>query len=246
MPSPATKAPFLPASGLPEEALRELARSVEVLERRSFTLRLAALAGAPIEALKARLPRFAQRMVDGAARRALTTALKAALRTGPARRAGWLPSAWLHRGLALASGVAGGAFGLPGTLAELPAATGLLLRQIAAVAAEEGEDLSDPAVAAECLKVFALGSWEPDDGAPDGSDYFAARMALSEAGAHRRGGGPLRRSRRAEALGPSGAGGGGCGGCGSSCGWLPGPLVRKQAPAHPRSSAPATGLERTL
>ena len=63
----------------------------------------------------------------------------------------------------------------------MPAATGLLLRQIAAVAAEEGEDLSDPAVAAECLKVFALGSREPDDGASDRSDYFAARVALAEA-----------------------------------------------------------------
>jgi hypothetical protein len=65
-------------------------------------------------------------------------------------------------------------------LAELPVTTGLLLRQIAAIAAEEGEDLSDPATATECLKVFALGSQEAG-AAPDQADYFATRMALAEA-----------------------------------------------------------------
>ena len=55
---------------------------------------------------------------------------------GCGRSPGRLPQAWLHRGLVAASGVAGGAFGLPGTLLELPVSTTLLLRQIAAVAAE--------------------------------------------------------------------------------------------------------------
>jgi hypothetical protein len=171
----------LPASKrhLPGEALRELSLAAEVLEGQSFALRMASLAGAPIEALKARLPRPIQRSLDRLVRRALTGAARAALASGLGR-AGWTTSGWLHRGLAAASGVAGGAFGLPGTLVELPGTTALLLRQIAVIAAEEGENLSDPASAAECLKVFALGSREPD-GSPERTDYFTTRVALTEA-----------------------------------------------------------------
>ncbi len=168
-----------PAGILPGEALRELSRAAGTLEGKSFALRMASLAGAPIEALKARLPRPIQGSLDRVVRRALTGAVRAALASGPAR-AGWTTSGWLHRGLAAASGVAGGAFGLPGTLMELPGTTTLLLRQIAVIAAEEGENLSDPASAAECLKVFALGSREPD-GSPERTDYFTTRVALTEA-----------------------------------------------------------------
>ena len=76
-------------------------------------------------------------------------------------------------------GAAGGALGLPGTLLELPVSTTLLLRQVAAIAAEQGENLADPAAQAECLKVFALGGRDPaDDGAESG--YFAMRLALAE------------------------------------------------------------------
>ncbi|MBX9701632.1 MAG: EcsC family protein, partial [Acetobacteraceae bacterium] len=60
-----------------------------------------------------------------------------------------------------------------------PVSTTLLLRQIAAIAAEQGEDLARPAVAAECLKVFALGGRDPADDAAE-SGYFALRLALAE------------------------------------------------------------------
>jgi hypothetical protein len=93
---------------------------------------------------------------------------------------GAMPSDWFHRGLAAATGAVGGAFGLPGTLAELPVTTTVLLRQIAAIAAENGEDLSSPEAAAECLKVFALGGRSAADDAAE-SGYFAVRVALTEA-----------------------------------------------------------------
>lgn len=179
-----TEIPRLPASVLPPEALRELGMASEILERKSFAFRLASMAGAPIEALKSRLPTAVQGLLDSAVRQALTTAAKAALASGPGRAGwsgtGWSGSGWFHRGLTVASGVAGGAFGLPGTLAELPVSTALLLRQIAAIAAAEGEDLSDPAAAAECLKVFALGSRDTG-GSAERTDYFTTRMALAEA-----------------------------------------------------------------
>jgi len=170
----------LPAPTLPEAALAELDAAVVVLEGTSLPVRLAALVGGSVEALKRRLPEVAQRGLDDAVRRALEAAMQAALRSRPSRSPARLPSDWLHRGLLAASGAAGGALGLPGTLLELPVSTTLLLRQVAAVAAEQGEDLADPLVQAECLKVFALGGRNPDDDDAE-SGYFALRLALAEA-----------------------------------------------------------------
>ena len=60
------------------------------------------------------------------ARRAITTAMSAALRTDPARTPVPVHPTWFHRGMAAATGAAGGAFGLPGTLLDLPVSTTLL------------------------------------------------------------------------------------------------------------------------
>jgi EcsC protein family len=165
---------------LPDAALAELDAAVVVLEGSSLPVRLAALVGGSVEALKRRLPEVAQRGLDGAIRRALAAAMRAALLSDPGRNPTRLPTDWVHRGLLAASGAAGGALGLPGTLMELPVSTTLLLRQVAAIAAEQGEDLSDPAVQAECLKVFALGGRSPEDDEAE-SGYFALRLALAEA-----------------------------------------------------------------
>ncbi len=166
--------------GLPETAQADLALAFNRLEEVSLAARLASLVGHPIDALKARLPGPVQAALDGTIRGALKVAMGAALRSDPARTPLPLNPTWFHRGMAAATGAAGGAFGLPGTLAELPVSTTLLLRQIAAVGAAQGEDLSQPDAAAECLKVFALGGRNPRDDAAE-SGYFAVRVALAEA-----------------------------------------------------------------
>lgn len=176
--------PALPSpAGLPPGAHDELARAVAVLEGSSLPIRLATLVGNSVEALKRNLPGPVQRGLDGAVRRALEAALRAAMRSRPERAIGPLPQEWTHRGLIAAAGVAGGAFGFAGTLVELPVSTTLLLRQIGAIAAEQGEDLSDPAVQAECMKVFALGGRDPvaEEDAGVESGYFALRLALADA-----------------------------------------------------------------
>jgi hypothetical protein len=160
---------------LPKGALAELAAAIVVLEGTSLPVRLAAMVGGTVDALKRRLPVGIQDRLDEAVQLALQTAMQTALASGPTRR----PAAWLHRGLIAASGIAGGAFGLPGTLLELPVSTTLLLRQIAAVAAEQGEDLAEPSAQEECLKVFALGGRDPRDDAAE-SGYFALRIALAQ------------------------------------------------------------------
>jgi hypothetical protein len=165
---------------LPPDAMADLASAKAVLEQDSLTARLSALAGTPVEALKRNLPAGIQSVLDGAVRRALTTALRVALRSRPGRRVPLLPEAWLHRGLSAASGATGGAFGLPGTLLELPVSTALLLRQIAAEAAAAGEDPSSSETAIECLKVFAMGRPDPSDDAVE-TGYLATRIALARA-----------------------------------------------------------------
>jgi EcsC protein family len=168
----------VPAS-LPSDAQAELEGAVAILEGVSLPARLASIVGSSVEALKRNLPAPAQRLLESAIRLALETALKTALRTQPGHSAAPVPESWFHRGALAAAGAAGGALGLPGTLLELPVSTTLLLRQVAAIAAGQGEDLSNPATQAECLKVFALGGRDPsDDGAESG--YFAMRIALAE------------------------------------------------------------------
>ena len=164
---------------LPEEAMSDLQAAYAALENPSLAARLASVAGMPVEALRARLPAGVQGSVDGAVRTALAVAMSAALRSAPTLVPLPVPSSWFHRGLAAASGAMGGAFGLPGTMMELPVSTTILLRQIAAVAAEQGEDLDAPQAGAECMKVFAIGGTSPSDDAAE-SGYFAVRLALAE------------------------------------------------------------------
>ncbi|WP_343895773.1 EcsC family protein [Craurococcus roseus] len=168
----------VPAS-LPAGARAELESAVAILEGISLPARLAQVVGSSVEALKRNLPAPAQRLIDGAIRRALRTALDTALLTRPGQAPTPLPESWMHRGALAAAGAAGGALGLPGTILELPVSTTLLLRQVATIAAEEGEDLSDPVAQAECLKVFALGGRDPSDDNVE-SGYFAMRLALAE------------------------------------------------------------------
>ncbi|MGC4000256.1 MAG: hypothetical protein QM767_23575 [Anaeromyxobacter sp.] len=84
----------------------ELAAARRALDEPGLAIRLADLAGRPIDGLVKRLPEAARGKIDQATRKALSGALDLALRTldGGAPRA---PRDWLHRGLVVASGVAG-------------------------------------------------------------------------------------------------------------------------------------------
>jgi hypothetical protein len=165
---------------IPPAALAELAEAKRVLDRPSLAIRIADLAGMPIEAIVKRLPEGAQRRIGEATRKALDASLGMALRTLDARKSG--PAAdWLHRGMVVATGAAGGAVGLAGLALELPVSTTVMLRSIADHARAQGEDLAQVAARLECLTVFAYGSRASaaDDAAE--SAYFATRAALARA-----------------------------------------------------------------
>src|SRR5271167_2576880 len=157
--------------------LEALAAAVQRLESPSLVGRLAALAGKPVGLVQRALPATASTAVAKLAKQALERALDVALFSLRNRRL--TGGRKLHSGLACTSGAIGGAFGLAALAVELPVSTTIMLRAIAAIAQEEGEDLADPRTGLACLEVFALGASAANREGPD-SDYFAVRALLAQ------------------------------------------------------------------
>jgi hypothetical protein len=198
------------APDLSEADRAALRRAVEALEKPGLAARLSAVAGAPLDMIGRALPAPVTEAVSQATESAMRASLKVALATLPAGReipmaapgdpllagpvetdsatvrtvtrlAKYLPSsAFGHKAMAAVSGALGGAFGLATLAVELPVSTTLMLRSIAQIAREEGEDLGDPENALACVQVFALGGREAAGSALTESGYFAVRAALAK------------------------------------------------------------------
>ncbi len=154
-----------------------LTRAVKSLEHPSLAARLTNLVGKPVELIGYALPSVASKAIASATSKGLEVALKVALRTLPrSQRTG---SELFHRALATASGAAGGTFGLAALPVELPVSTVIMLRSIADIAQNEGEDLSDPESVLSCVEVFALGGRAGSADASE-SGYFAVRGMLAK------------------------------------------------------------------
>jgi len=91
---------------------------------------------------------------------------------------GWTASAGQGRMIAVASGAVGGFMGVAGFLPDASLTTLLIMRSIAAIAREEGEDLADPASRQACLEVFAFGSPALDSADENDAGYWSARMVM--------------------------------------------------------------------
>lgn len=78
----------------------------------------------------------------------------------------------------MASGAAGGAGGLATAVAELPVTVTLMLNAIRAEARAAGLDPDDPAIRAECLRIFGAGSpLASDDGV--NTSFITARLTVT-------------------------------------------------------------------
>lgn len=189
---------------LSDADLAALRRSVRALEQPGLAARLSAAAGAPLDMIGRSLPapvteavgRSTEAAMRGALRVALKTLPKVALAPAPGTeiagvtakaegRFGSLfgSSTFNHKALAALSGAVGGAFGLATLAVELPVSTTLMLRSIAEIAREEGEDLEAPEGALACVEVFALGGRNTGASENTGlaeSGYFAVRAALAK------------------------------------------------------------------
>lgn len=191
------------ATVLGDADLAALRRAVTVLERPSLAARLSAAAGAPLDIIGRSLPAPITEAVGRSTEAAMRGAMRVALATLPHK--GLTPAAGdnlggvaaraegriarllgsgdtKHKAMAALSGAVGGAFGIATLAVELPVSTTLMLRSIAEIAREEGEDLETPEGALACVQVFALGGrTAPEAGSGlTESGYFAVRAALAK------------------------------------------------------------------
>jgi hypothetical protein len=162
---------FITATDL--DALRN---AVQWLEHPSFAARLTSMVGKPIDLIGKALPKTASQAIATATAKSLQAALKVASTT--IRNEPQESSLLLHKALAVASGAAGGAFGLASLPVEVPVSTIIMLRSILDIARSEGENLTDPESALSCLEVFGLGGRTEADNTAD-SGYFVVRGMLA-------------------------------------------------------------------
>jgi len=177
---------------LTSSQLKLIADAARYLERPSLLMELANVVGKPLEFFTRGLDRLTLGRVEEAVQLALRGALGVAIATVPENVAAAPPAdpartpdineigtrtgLW-HKLSVAATGTAGGLFGLPGLAIELPLTTTIMLRSIAAIAQEFGEDLRDTEIRLQCLSAFSLGGPGRSDDAME-STYLTARLGV--------------------------------------------------------------------
>jgi hypothetical protein len=159
------------------EDLNDLRWSYQRLEHPSFAARLSNYIGTPIEKGLKLLPKrwyeLLDRSLDTSIQQILSLAI-ASMDTVPPNSA----SQRFHKALAVGSGAVGGFFGPITLLVELPVTTTIILRSIADIAHEQGEDLKTTEARLACAQVFSLGGRTREDMATD-AGYYGIRTMLS-------------------------------------------------------------------
>jgi hypothetical protein len=156
----------------------DLQAALKKLETESFAMKVASKAGLPIEALLRKLPPAAQSAIQVTVDKALARCLQVAVKAHPRNRP-VVTHNRVHIAATAVTGAAGGFFGLPGLLVELPITTTVMLHSIVEIARSHGEDLLDPESELACLEVFALGPRSDFNGVQE-SAYYATRTAMAQ------------------------------------------------------------------
>ena len=163
-------------------ARAELSRAMERLKGSGgLVVRLADMVGGAM----GRTMRFGSRSLgmvpgaQGAVAGVVEVALKrafdiAVLRLGGEGQMG--RSKRLSGPLVVLSGAVGGFVGMGGFVPDAMVTSLAIMREIARIAVEEGEDLADAEARAACLQVFALNAGQA--GAEPESSYFSARFVM--------------------------------------------------------------------
>jgi hypothetical protein len=166
---------------LSDDEIEFIAEAKGFLEHPSFLIRMANLAGKPLEKGFSLVPETVRLKIHGSVEKAMSRGLEVVTQTivkdekksfsianASTRRSGLF-----HSLAAFGTGAVGGFFGVVSLPVELPLTTAIMLRSIVATAHEFGHDVSTKEVQLECLYVLSLG------GASEGT-YFASRMAMSD------------------------------------------------------------------
>jgi hypothetical protein len=166
------------ATSLSPEDHQALVRAYEVLEHPGLAARVSNFLGIPVTASLKMLPRSWAGAVTSASEAAVAKALDVALtslgQTSPTTG----PRNSSHQLLTMVTGAAGGFFGLPALLVELPLTTIIMLRSIADVAQGQGEDLTEVDARLACVNVLAFGGRSPEDTYTE-LGYYELRAALA-------------------------------------------------------------------
>jgi hypothetical protein len=169
-----------PLAPLPPTAHRELMLAIDQLERESFIARLAQVTGTPVDVAIKYLPKSVNQRLHETIKKVIVKCLDVAVNSldidadlGP-------PPPWIGKVLTGISGGIGGFFGIPALPLELPLTTALMLRSIAEIARDEGEDARSLDTRLACLEVFALGGGGPTGKNELNLQYYAVRSLLTK------------------------------------------------------------------
>ncbi len=169
--------------------------AVTMADSRGLLMRVTAMFGQRIEAIRSRISKAGDRF-GGEAYTALTQRVQDAVedvlwnsyefaaagldvmpRVMRPKRVGGNRA---HKMAAAMSGVASGFVGLPGVLFDIPFTTTTILRSIAEVARDAGEDLRAEDTKRACLEVLAFGGPSSVDDATE-TGYWATRIGMNHA-----------------------------------------------------------------
>jgi hypothetical protein len=157
-----------------------LAAAVAQLERPNFLARLAQYAGTPVDAAIKYLPRTVSRPIKDVVKSAMFRCLDVAINSLDEDEAP--PPDWAGKLITGVTGGVGGFFGMYALPIELPLTTTLMLRTIAGIAREAGEDMAALEPRLACLEVFALGGGRPEPGGRSREqlslEYYGMRTLL--------------------------------------------------------------------
>ncbi len=162
--------------------LAELKAAKDTLEHPGLAVKITQVLGKPIERGFELLPKTWSDRIGEVTRDALMAAMNGAVLTmrdtaplvAPAAAPRW------HKAVAALTGAAGGAFGLPALVVELPLSTTIICRSIADIARANGESPQALETRLACLEVFAFGGTSASDDATE-TGYFAVRASLAQA-----------------------------------------------------------------
>ena len=166
-----------PSQSFSRRHRRELIEAVRKLESPNFTAKLADYAGRPINSAIKYMPKTISNGMSAALRAAIFKCLTIAIDSVGEPRHKILTPDWSAVMISGASGAFGGFFGPVALPFELFITTTIMLRSIANIADQEGEDIQELETMLACLEVFAIGG---RGGGEVDIDYYAVRMVMSK------------------------------------------------------------------
>jgi hypothetical protein len=160
---------------------KDLEQAVQILEFPTFTAKVTKFIGKPMELALDALPNTVKQKVGEYTEVCMKAAFHAVLLTVNKERRFQKAHNLVHKGLVTATGAAGGFFGGLTMALELPVSTGIMMRSIAEIAREKGEDLTTTESRLECISVLGLDTSSQGSSADTNSSrYFYVRSSMAK------------------------------------------------------------------